>query len=826
MLFSGGLFQNIKNKKLEGRDVCDKTDSFISSVEQNISVENEFVNVSYSGDVKSQCGSLISEIDGLGRFSLFLIPTLKSKRALLLDLTENIAGKILMHNDEVASSLAIKAQRLIGDVEGRTLDTQQLKCIVKPSPNHLVIAGAGTGKTTTVVGKVKYLLKSGACKPEDILVLSFTNASASEMKERINKETGSEIKACTFHKLGLGIIETTEGKAPKITQISIGRFVHEKLQENMRDPLYLDLLCDYYIFNHRYNRSEFDFRNEAEYEEYLRTNPPVTLNGDKVKSYGEMDIANFLYRNGIAYEYEKEYDADTRTKDRYQYYPDFYLTDYGYYIEYFGINEKGEVPSYFTSKRGKSPSEEYQEGMEWKRELHKEKGTVLIESYSYERSQGVLLSSLEHKLKELGVEFKPLSSKEIWDQVSESNTGQDLSGIAELMSTVINLMKSNEYELTDLRALCCNNPNIGKRAALVDLIAPIYDAYASALQRNGEIDFNDMINKAAHMIREGKYVNPYKYVIVDEHQDISRSRYNLLKALRESKDYFLFCVGDDWQSIYRFTGSDLGYILQFSDYWGETEYSKIETTYRFTDSLIEISGDFIMQNPSQIKKSLRGMHRESGFSLGEIKGYTEKVSVRFMLERLDDLPKGSSVFFIGRYNFDRDLLVNSEGLECRYDNAAKIMEVKYFKRPDLKMQFMTAHSSKGLQADYVFIINNKDRGMGFPSKIQDDPIIEVLLQGKESFPFAEERRLFYVAMTRAKVKAFLIVVDGNESSFVSEMEAKYGEQFRRERFTCPECGGYLVKKKGPYGEFYGCSNYRTTGCKYTRNIKMLNREEV
>ncbi|MCR5024720.1 MAG: UvrD-helicase domain-containing protein, partial [Lachnospiraceae bacterium] len=330
-------------------------------------------------------------------------------------------------------------------------------------------------------------------------------------------------------------------------------------------------------------------KNETEYEEYLRTNPPITLKGDKVKSYGEMDIANFLYRNGIAYEYEKEYAVDIRTKDRYQYYPDFYLTDYGYYIEYFGINEKGEVPSFFSSKRGKSPSEEYQEGMEWKRKLHKEKGTVLIDSYSYERSQGVLLSSLEHKLKELDVEFKPLSSKEIWDQVSESNTGQDLSGIAELMSTVINLMKSNEYELEDFRVLCRNNPNIGRHSTLVDLIAPIYEAYASALQRSGEIDFNDMINKAAHMIREGKYVHPYKYVIVDEYQDISRSRYNLLKALRESKDYSLFCVGDDWQSIYRFTGSDLGYILQFSDYWGETEYSKIETTYRFTDSLIRFS---------------------------------------------------------------------------------------------------------------------------------------------------------------------------------------------------------------------------------------------
>ena len=126
---------------------------------------------------------------------------------------------------------------------------------------------------------------------------------------------------------------------------------------------------------------------------------------------------------------------------------------------------------------------------------------------------------------------------------------------------------------------------------------------------------------------------------------------------------------------------------------------------------------------------------------------------------------------------------------------------------------------EGLQADYVFIINNKDRGMGFPSKIQDDPLVDRLLEGKETFPFAEERRLFYVALTRAKVKAYLVVVKGNESGFASEMEHKYGDRLKDEWFTCPRCGGRLVKRKGQYGEFYGCSNYRQTNCRFTRKIK-------
>ena len=813
------LVQRVENKKTKANDICDGVDGYLSYVDQVLSSGDSFVNVTFSYEVTGKCEALISEIEDLGFGAVLLVPKLKSKKQMLFDLNNSIANRIVVHNDEVASLLTVRARDLIGDVEGRQLDEQQMKCIIKPAPNHLVIAGAGTGKTTTIVGKVKYLLKSGVCEAKDILVLSFTNASASEMRDRIHKETGLEIDASTFHKLGLNIIQNVEGITPKITKIQLQKYVREQLVENMKDPKYLELLCVFFLFNHKYCKSEFDFQTSAEYEDYLRTNPPVTLKGDMVKSYGEMDIANFLYRNGIAYEYEKEYAIDTRTEDRYQYYPDFYLTDYGYYIEYFGINEKGEVPAYFASRAGKTPSEEYQSAMKWKRKLHQANNTVLIECYSYERSKGDLLFSLEEKLKQRGVVFKELTTEEVWDKVSKNNSKNFLTGIAELMATVISLMKSNECNIENLRGLCYKSFNLGQKTVLVDLIAPIYQAYISALEQSGEIDFNDMINKAAHMIRDGKYVNPYKYVIVDEYQDISKSRFNLLKALRESSNYDLFCVGDDWQSIYRFAGSDMDYILNFSKYWGATEYSKIETTYRFTESSIDISGQFVMRNPAQIKKSIRGLPSQLGFAMGEIKGYTEAAAIGFMLNSLKELPYNSSVFFIGRYSYDSKLLDNCPELDCRYDTVKQTVQVTLQARSDLKMEFITAHRSKGLQADYVFIINNKNWGMGFPSKIEDDPLVDCLLEGKEKFPYAEERRLFYVALTRAKVKAYLVVADGNESEFAIEMEKRYADQMKKEAFSCPNCGGRLIKRTGPYGEFYGCSNYSRTGCTYQRKIQ-------
>lgn len=743
---------------------------------------------------------------------------LLEKQAELYQNANSLKQKISVHNDRVADTKIQNAYNLIGNVEGRKLDKQQMTCIVKDAHNHLVIAGAGTGKTTTVVGKIKFLLKSGKYKPEDILVLSFTNASASEMSQRINQETGCNIDASTFHKLGLNIITKVNGIVPKITQLNLRKFVKEQLLLNMQSDAYLNLLSSYLLYNRVVSKSEFEFKTQSEYEEYLRLNPPTTINNETVKSYGEMDIANFLTQNGIQYIYEHPYKVDTRTSEYGQYNPDFYLPEYDIYIEYFGINKDGEVPSYFKGVNGMTATQSYQASMKWKRETHSTNDTILIECYAYEKFDGVLLDNLKEKLSAKDVKLTPKTTKELWEQVS-ADGDSILDGVIELFETVINLIKSNGYTIATVRQLNIGNSNAQNNNMVLSLLEPIFNAYCNYLSEHKEIDFNDMINMATKYVEQGKYVSPYKYVIVDEYQDISKARYSLLCRMRESNDYDLFCVGDDWQSIYRFAGSDIGYILNFEQYWGSTEISKIETTYRFTQKLIEISGNFIMQNPVQIKKSIKGKNDTVGFALGEISGYTDKFSIEFMTKKLEDLPRGSSVFFIGRYSFDAKLLSDSGLFECQYNNVSGFVEVKYRKRIDLKMSFITAHKSKGLQADYIFIINNKKSRMGFPSKIQDAAILNLLLDNCDQYPYAEERRLFYVALTRAKKKAFLVTVKNQESEFAMELKERYGEELKREQWECPLCGGKLLKKSGPYGEFYGCSNYRSLGCKYKRNIK-------
>lgn len=744
--------------------------------------------------------------------------SLLEKQAELYHNANSLKQQISVHNDRVADAKIQNAYTLIGNVEGRKLDKQQMTCIVKDAHNHLVIAGAGTGKTTTVVGKIKFLLKSGGYKPEDILVLSFTNASASEMSQRINQETGCNIDASTFHKLGLNIITKANGIVPKITQLNLRKFVKEQLLLNMQSDAYLNLLSSYLLYNRVVSKSEFEFKTQAEYEEYLRLNPPTTINNETVKSYGEMDVANFLTQNGIQYIYEHPYKVDTRTSEYGQYNPDFYLPEYDIYIEYFGINKNGEVPSFFKGANGMTATQTYQASMKWKRETHSANNTILIECYAYEKFDGVLLDNLKEKLVAKGVKLTPKTTKELWERVS-TDGDSILDGVIELFETVINLIKSNGYTIATMRQLNIGNSNAQNNNIVLSLLEPIFNAYCDYLNEHKEIDFNDMINIATQYVEQGKYISPYKYVIVDEYQDISKARYSLLRSMRESNDYDLFCVGDDWQSIYRFAGSDIGYVLNFEHYWGSTEISKIETTYRFTQKLIEISGRFIMQNPVQIKKSIKGRNDTTGFALGEINGYTDKFAIEFMAKRLEDLPRNSSVFFIGRYSFDGKLLSDSGLFECQYNNVSGFVDVKYRNRIDLKMSFITAHKSKGLQADYIFIINNKKSRMGFPSKIQDAAILNLLLDNCDQYPYAEERRLFYVALTRAKKKAFLVTVSNQESEFAMELKERYGEELKREQWECPLCGGRLLKKSGPYGEFYGCSNYRSLGCKFKRNIK-------
>lgn len=238
--------------------------------------------------------------------------------------------------------------------------------------------------------------------------------------------------------------------------------------------------------------------------------------------------------------------------------------------------------------------------------------------------------------------------------------------------------------------------------------------------------------------------------------------------MRTQGDFSLFCVGDDWQSIYRFAGSDVGYMLDFEKYWGETAKYNIETTYRFPQEILNASGKFVMRNPAQIKKQLRTANNISG-KVGYIFGDGQS-NPHQLADKLQELPQDSTVFLIGRYTDDKDILNYKDSpFSIRFSTVDNKFIVCLNERPDLDIEFLTAHKSKGLQADYVFILNNKRNSMGFPSRIHNEPVINFLLRKGDDFLFSEERRLFYVALTRAKREVWLLVDSDNCSSFVKEL---------------------------------------------------------
>lgn len=717
--------------------------------------------------------NLSSESKDLFRKSQYFESYDRAKMHLILHFS-NLKRDLEAHNRNVCKSRIEGAYRLIGNVEGRRLDEQQMECIVGDFHNQLVIAGAGTGKTTTIVGKVKYLLATGKCKPEDILLLSFTKASAAEMGERLQREIGIQLDVQTFHSCGLGIIRSVHHIQPTVF-LNTSKFIRDKLKELTKDEHYLKLLNRYLLYNKTTVKTEFDFKSEAEYLQYLREkrNPLVPLkNENYYKSGGEVDIADFLTMHGVKYQYEANYPHDTRTPEYpKQYAPDFFLPEYNIYIEYYGIDRKGNVPSFFKSRHGKSPSVEYREGMEWKAKTHKQYHTKLIECFAYEKFEGNLCDNLSRHLQAAGVKYNPSSQQDVWEMIRNDSEKR----IQALFCTLLNLSKSCDCSIAELRAknekAVMDEKDRIDNSKIIELFEPIYTAYEKYLEENFYIDFNDMINQASKLVRSGAYKNTWKYVIVDEYQDISKSRFGLLKALRNSADYKLFCVGDDWQSIYRFSGSDIGYILKFQKYWGETSISRIETTYRFTKSLIDISGTFVMRNQEQIRKSLKSLSNNMDFALG----------YGLYIRDLRALPVNSNVLFLGRYkddfeNLKKGLLRGSARLFSR--NREHIV---FLQRPDLKISFMTVHKSKGLQADYVFILNNERGVKGFPSEIEDPEILGLLQETSETYPFAEERRLYYVAMTRAKKKVFLVPPPSKnrESPFYREIMESYGTLSKR-----------------------------------------------
>lgn len=552
-----------------------------------------------------------------------------------------------------------------------------------------------------------------------------------------------------------------------------------------------------------------------------------------VKSVEECRIANFLYFNGIDYEYEFPYEFDTSDSNHRAYKPDFTLQQNGkkVYLEHLAVDRKGNVPSFFA-KEGETylaAKTRYWEKIRWAREMHKNHRTLLIETFSYEMPEGILFKNLAQKLKEAGIKLHPKSPEEIW-RIIQKSAQDEVDGFLTLLQTFITLMKSNNYSIADVRERNTQTQDPfeqARNARLIAIIEPMFERYQRHLADRREIDFSDMINQAAQYIAEGKYVQRYRYVIIDEFQDISIGRYQLVRAIRvRNPDCKLFCVGDDWQSIYRFTGSDIALFREFEKYFGCTVKSRIETTYRFHEPLIKLSSDFILKNPNQERKALKGASAvprsteyKIVYSASENQDDTLALKQVFdeVITTVPDLEK-KQAYILGRYSFDIDRIKNSRGI-FRIDRASGVIRYDTAQQngvsKTVNAQYLTVHKAKGLEADIVVILNCNSGKHGFPSEMSDDPVLNLLLSRADQFENGEERRLFYVAMTRAKEKAYFIADSSYKSKFMAELEVESGSTKIKK---CPRCKtADLVRKSGTTNgrswAFYGCANY-LYGCDY------------
>lgn len=732
---------------------------------------------------------------------------------------------------------------LFSHVEGRSLDLQQRTAIVRDEDNSLVIAGAGSGKTTTIIGKVKYVLDRYATPPGRVLLISFTNLSAATLTERIGV-AGIEPK--TFHKFGKDVISAVEGKQPSLYDESqFGAFVSATFEELMHTPAYAAQVTAFFLQYLKPVKAWEDFQHQGEYIQHLKDNVrsykqiarerngKLTYQQEVVKSVEECHIANFLLMHGVDYQYEAPYEHNTATSEQAQWKPDFTLRQGAttVYLEHFGVDRQGNVPAFFAGN-GQSLEQaraRYRRKMDWARQTSARHGTALVESFSYEMFEGTLFDTLRANLARHGIVLQPKPPEAQWAIITAA-AEQEVNSFTALLQTFLTLLKSTNQSVQQVRAQIAAGPRAqqARNERFLAVVAPVLARYEQLLTQRREIDFSDLINRATAYIQSGAYRQPFDYLVVDEFQDISRSRYQLLKAIQDQNPQCkLFCVGDDWQSIYRFAGSDLSLFKEFEKYFGFTLKSRIETTYRFHEPLIGASSRFITKNPHQTPKSLRSGSRgkRTDFRIvyhSSAEQDDTAVLKQVLHELIATVPhiERKEIMVLGRYAANRHRIKN----RCRsFVGQAHDPRLTYAyrdaagSRGALHLSFMTVHKSKGLEADIVILLNCTAGKYGFPAEMADDPVLDVLLPAADRYENGEERRLFYVALTRAKEQVILVTDPVIKSKFIAELEVPSPAGAVRK---CPRCrtADLVPRTSRSTGKtFYGCINY-AYGCEHRESV--------
>ena len=675
------------------------------------------------------------------------------------------------------------------------LDDEQIRAILSDEDSALIIAGAGTGKTTTMTAKVKYLVDIKKVDPSKILVMSYTKKATQELEKRILGDFNIPAHITTFHSLGYEYIRNIF----KNRKCSVVDF-------NDRETIFFDYFCEIFknknklndildtfnitVTNMQWVFSKWFLQNYENYNTYeelileykkykineVKSLPKgikgyidywvekrinqeniITIQGELVKSASEAVIANFLYKNNILYSYEKIY---TELMDNNKIYkPDFTIDIGGeeIYIEYFGLDD-----------------EKYNKNKKEKIKFHKEHNNKFIELDKTPLEN--IEKELSIKLQEIGIKLNKRSDEEIYSRILDNNKLSLIYPFKNFFYDVIDVIKESinrdNYQriITDyIEKLNSEKDQAKKQYSYINEFYIYYQRqlYGAEIYK---FDYSDLLYYANKYIENLGINNDlnFEYIIIDEYQDISQFKYELTKKTVDRNHAKIYAVGDDWQSIYSFSGSRIEYIYNFKDYFKDAVIFRISRTYRNSQELLNVSGEFVMRNPDQIKKYLESSkHLDKPIEFIYFDNGQEYETLKDIILNIHKNNPTHNILVLGRTN-----AIIKRCFDTDYFNDELGTKISFIGYEDIDLEGMTIHKSKGLTFDEVIVIGlNKS----FPSSDKEIYWITSLFRYptiNERIPYAEERKLFYVALTRTKNKVYLLVNrdEDKQSVFIREIK--------------------------------------------------------
>lgn len=661
------------------------------------------------------------------------------------------------------------------------LNDLQTQAVISDAKRLLVLAGAGSGKTKTLLQKIIYLIEEKGVSPSSILAITFTKNAANEMVDRLiitADETGEYEKQLfdrhksvpekekerhaqqkkykwidgltvkTFHSFCYSVLrnygvnefdnkfriigdekrDEEDDLSRHVAPETIFEVIHKLLIETCDDTEYLLRLKRYildYIVD-KIHLKQADQNHIPKDGKYF-----TTLNGTRVRSKSEQFIADWLYRHSIKFEYEPLLNVSD-----FNFNPDFYIPDANLYIEH--VSDK----SYPMSDK----EEQFRKG-----------NLLLVKTYENMTKDSALFN---HTLDKIVKGRLPLD----YHKSLSINFKEEFHGyqeyVKDFVQQIMRIVDMIKVENTDVETVLKNarGDQHERVRSFYELAIPIVKKYNHYCTDKSYLDFNDMISRTGSLFHNhtdigNKYRNKYQYVLVDEFQDVNNLQVELVKLLLTDKTQ-LFCVGDDWQSIYGFRGSNVSYIVEFEKHFSNATTIKLNLNYRSTQNIVGASNEVIRHNKFKVDKDVRAS-KMSEHKIVVFAGNTNDENVQFCFDKVQELiaegVKSDEILFLYR---------RSKTYGSYYNR---------FKNENVRVQAKTIHASKGLEAKVVFILGLTEGSGGFPDIWLEDRIFQVIKKANHDLLLEEERRLFYVAITRAKEKLFLITEKGKESSFLNEI---------------------------------------------------------